>query len=249
MEFKDHFSARAELYSRYRPHYPDALFSWVASLSPRHGLAWDCATGSGQAVEGLAKHFDKVVATDASEKQISMAQPHSGVEYRVARAEASGLAAESVDLVTVAQAIHWFDRDSFYEEVKRVANPPAAIAIWGYGDPVIDDARVHDIVHAYNRGTIESYWKPERDLILAGLRTIEFPFREVEPPQMMLECRWTLNELAGYFRTWSATAAYVAQHGADPVDEVEARLREVWGGDEKRRLIQWPLYIRAGLID
>ncbi len=248
MNFKDHFSERAALYSQFRPHYPDELFQFVARLAPHRDAVWDCATGSGQAAEGLSRYFAKVLATDASEKQIAMATPHAGVEYRVATAEASGLAQHSVDIVTVAQALHWFDHDRFYDEVRRVVSPGGAIAVWGYGDPIIDDAAVHQIVHGFNRGIIESYWKPERDLILAGLKTISFPFREVEVPEMMLECRWTLGELAGYMRTWSATAAYAGAHNIDPVEKVEADLRLVWGGEEKRRLIQWPLYIRAGYL-
>ena len=249
MEFKDHFSARAALYSQFRPHYPDDLFRYVAHLAPRHDVVWDCATGSGQAATGLSRYFAKVIATDASEKQIAMASPHGGVEYRVATAEASGITPTSVDVVTVAQALHWFDHESFYNEVRRVVKPDGAIAAWGYGDPIIDDDAVDRIVHDFNRGTIENYWKPERDLILAGLRTIPFPFREVAAPAMMLECTWTLDELAGYMRTWSATAAYAAEHGVDPVEQVEEDLRSAWGGEEKRRLIQWPLHIRAGYLD
>ena len=197
MEFKDHFSARAALYSQYRPTYPNELFDWIASLVTRHELVWDCATGSGQAATGLANHFSRVIATDASEKQISMAEPHRSIEYRVATAYESGLDDYSVDAVTVAQAIHWLDHDRFYREAKRVMRDGAAIVIWGYGDPVIDDARLHDIVHTFNRGTLEKYWRPERNVILAELKTISFPFREVEGPSFTLEQSWTLAEFAG----------------------------------------------------
>lgn len=244
MNFKDHFSDRAALYSKYRPHYPESLFRWVASLVSRHDVAWDCATGNGQAAVSLAKIFAKVIATDASEKQISLAEPHPSIEYRVATASESGIADQSVDLVTVAQAIHWFDHASFYREVKRVLKPDGAIAIWCYGDPVIDDPALDAIVNAYNRGTIEAYWRPERGLILSGLRTIPFPFREVEAPSMHLECNWTLNELAGYLRTWSATAAYAAVVGGDPVADVEARLASIWG--DAKHVVRWPLYFRVG---
>jgi len=246
MEFKDHFSARAALYSQYRPHYPAALFAWLAGLVAQHESVWDCATGNGQAAVGLAGHFDSVIATDASVTQISLAERRSNIEYRVARADSSGLADSSVDLVTVAQAIHWFDTEVFYEEARRVMKPDAAIGVWGYGDPVLDDDRLERIVHDYNRGTIESYWKPERDLILAGLRTIPFPFREVPAPSLMIECQWTLVELAGYMRTWSATAAYIAEHGGDPVAPVERTLAEHWGPPGSVHFVRWPIYIRAG---
>ena len=244
MEFKDHFSSRAALYSQYRPTYPNALFEWIASLVTQHDLVWDCATGSGQAAVSLANHFARVIATDASEKQISMAEPHQSIEYRVATAYDSGLDDSSVDAVTVAQAIHWLDHDRFYREAKRVMRDGAAIVIWGYGDPVIDDPPLQDIVHKFNRGTVERYWRPERDLILAELRTIPFPFREIEAPTLILEQSWTLAELTGYLRTWSATAAYVEAHGADPVAPVEAELAPLWG--DERHVIRWPIYIRAG---
>jgi hypothetical protein len=244
MEFQDHFSARAALYSRYRPTYPESLFVFVAGLARHHDVAWDCATGNGQAATGLARHFNRVIATDASEKQIAMAVPEPSIEYRTATAYESGLPDKSVNLVTVAQAIHWLDHAKFYDEAKRVMQDDAAIAIWGYGDPLIDDPALDAIVRAYNRGTIESYWKPERDLILAELKTIPFPFREVVAPALMLEQQWTLAELAGYLRTWSATAAYAAAIGDDPVVPVEAALARLWGTGKHR--VTWPLYIRAG---
>jgi SAM-dependent methyltransferase len=244
MQFQDHFSGRAALYSQFRPTYPRELFDWIATVSTRHEIVWDCATGSGQAAVGLSRIFDCVIATDASEKQIAMAEPHPSIEYRVATANASGLADGSVDAVTVAQAIHWLDHELFYSEARRVLRPGGLIVVWGYADPVIDDPRLDRIVHEYNRGTIESYWKPERDLILAGLRTIPFPFREIASPFFTMERAWTLRELAGYMRTWSATAAYAEALGADPVASVETELAEHWG--DGTHLVRWPLYIRAG---
>jgi len=246
MEFQDHFSGRAELYSQFRPTYPDALFGWVAGLVERRDVVWDCATGSGQAATGLVRYFNRVIATDASEKQISMALPDASIEYRVATASDSGLDDDSVDMVTVAQAIHWLDHASFYAEARRVTRRGAAIVVWAYGDPIIDDPELHAIVHAYNRGTIEACWRPERNLILDGLRTIPFPFREVAAPALTMQQDWTLAQLAGYLRTWSATAAYVEQQGGDPVGVVEEDLSRSWGSG--RHNIRWPLHIRAGYV-
>ena len=249
MEFKDHFSARAVLYSRFRPRYPDELFAWIGGLCRRRGLVWDNATGSGQAAAGLASVFERVIATDASPKQISMAQPHPSIEYRVATAYESGLDDSSVDAVTVAQAIHWLEHDRFYEEARRVLRTDGTIVVWGYGDPVIDDDRIHRVVHGYNRGTIERYWKPERELILAGLRTIPFPFREVVTPKFTMTTSWTLSELAGYMRTWSATASYAEIHGYDPVVRVEGELAKIWGDPGRKHRIMWPLFVRAGYLE
>jgi SAM-dependent methyltransferase len=244
MQFKDHFSARALLYSQFRPTYPAELFAWIGTLTRARRCAWDCATGNGQAAVGLASLFDQVIATDASEKQIAMAEPHPKIEYRVASAYESGLGDSSVDAVTVAQAIHWLDHELFYDEVRRVLRPDGVVIVWGYGDPVIDNLRLDRIVYDYNRGTIEKYWRPERNLILAGLRTIPFPFREVASPSFTMERSWTLSELAGYMRTWSATAAYAEKHGGDPVAAVEDELARHWG--DGAHTVRWPLHVRAG---
>lgn len=248
MTFKDHFSSRAALYATYRPHYPDALFDFVAGLTKEHRAALDCGTGNGQAAIGLAGRFERVFATDPSAEQIQNAVRHERVEYRVARAKSSGLPDRSVNLVTAAQALHWFDATLFFAEARRVLVPDGAIAVWGYGDPVLDTSQLHETLHAFNRGLLESYWFPERSLLLDGYRTVPFPFHEVRVPVFAIEMRWTLPELAGYLRTWSSTARYLAQHGVDPVVEVEKSLARDWGDPESQRLIQWPAYMRAGLI-
>jgi len=246
MSFHDHFSARAAQYAAYRPGYPESLFQYLASCVRKHALAWDCATGSGQAAVPLARVFDRVVATDASAAQIANAEPAPRVEYRVAPADASGLADRSVDLVTVAQALHWFDVDRFYAEVQRVLVPEGALAVWTYDDCHVDDPTVDAIVSHFNTAVVGSYWPPERALVHDGYRSLPFPFREVEPPPFTLECHWTLAELAGYLRTWSATSRYVATHGADPVDAVEDALIRLWGPPEMPRAVRWPVAIRVG---
>src|SRR5216110_2684818 len=121
MKFKDHFSGQAVEYAKFRPHYPGELFEYLTSISPRHELAWDCATGNGQAAVGLARHFDSVIATDASAQQIASAELNDRISYRVAPAEASGIDSASVDLTLAAQALHWFDIDRFFREAKRVS--------------------------------------------------------------------------------------------------------------------------------
>ncbi|MDQ6718249.1 MAG: class I SAM-dependent methyltransferase, partial [Gemmatimonadota bacterium] len=230
MTFRDHFSRQAALYSTYRPSYPPELFEFLAGLAPAKRLAWDCATGSGQAAIALADYFERVVATDASAEQISHAEPAANVTYTVAPAHASGLDSHSADLITVAQALHWFDLDEFYSEVRRVAVTNGVIAVWGYGDPVMDTPALERIVHAFNRGTIEEYWTGNRDILLDGYRSIDFPFTEITAPVLRLEKHWTMEELAGYFRTWSATNRFIAAKGFDPVTDVERELEGVWGG-------------------
>lgn len=246
MKFKDHFSERAALYAAYRPLYPAELFEFLASLPARHRLALDCGTGNGQAALGLAAHFDRVIATDPSAGQLNNAPQRDKIEYRVAPAEASGLPARSVDLVTAAQALHWFDSRSFFQEAARVLVADGAIALWGYGDPILDTPALAETMHAFNRGTLEQYWHPERKLLLDGYRDVPFPFDEVSAPELELQMQWNLGEFAGYLRTWSATARFLAERGIDPVIEAEKSLATQWGDPEVTRVIRWPLYLRAG---
>jgi ubiquinone/menaquinone biosynthesis C-methylase UbiE len=246
--FKDHFSKQAATYAAYRPTYPPELFAWLAELVRQRTLAWDVGTGSGQAAVGLAGHFERVVATDASAAQLQHAAAHPRIEYRVAQADASGLAAESVDLVTVAQALHWFDIGRFFSEARRVLAPGGVLAVWCYGDPVLEDSVLDQILRSYNRGTVEQYWPPERDLVLEEYRSIRFPFDQVDSPHFALQARWSLRELVGYLRSWSATSQYLKRHGSDPVVAVETEMRRAWGPDQTKYLIRWPVTLRVGRI-
>ncbi len=249
--FADHFSGHAGDYARYRPTYPPALFAYLADLCAGHDLAWDCATGSGQAALGLAAHFARVVATDASAAQIDQATPHPRVVYRVALAHESPLDDASADLVTVAQALHWFDPDSFYAEVRRVLKPEGVFAAWTYGlfhlapdDPVA--SAVDPLVEAFYRERVGPYWPPERRHVETGYRSLPFPFDEIDAPGFAMEARWTLGDVLGYLRTWSATQRYVQDRGRDPVAEAEPDFAAAWGDPSVRRTVQWPLRLRCG---
>jgi SAM-dependent methyltransferase len=247
VSFADHFSAVSAAYATFRPRYPDALFDLLAGAAPAREAAWDCATGNGQAALGLARHFGRVIATDASDAQIAHATPHPRVTYRVAPAEASDLDDGSVDLVTVAQAVHWFDRPRFWAEARRVLRPRGVIAIWTYRlfsiAPELDA-----IVRRFYQNTVGPFWPPQRKLTEEGFRTIEFPFAEFSVPEFTIEQRLTLEDVGGYIRTWSATRGYVERHGHDPVDALVAELAPVWGDSQTRRLARWPLPARAGRV-
>ncbi|HVT17307.1 MAG TPA: class I SAM-dependent methyltransferase [Thermoanaerobaculia bacterium] len=242
--FKDHFSGHAADYAAYRPGYPAALFVYVATLPRGHGLAWDCATGNGQAATGLAPYFARVIATDASPQQIGNARPHPRIDYRVAPAESSGLAAGAVDLVTVAQALHWFELDKFFREARRVLAPGGAIAAWTYNlarvDPEID--RLTDRLA---RQIVGAYWPPERRWVDEEYRTIPFPFAEVEPRRIEHEEDWDLGRLLLYFGTWSSCHRYAQETGRDPVKMIQDELAAAWGPPSTLRRIHWPIYMRA----
>jgi SAM-dependent methyltransferase len=243
--FKDHFSGHAGLYTRYRPSYPPALFRALAALAPDLELAWDCGTGNGQAAVALAEHFARVEATDASAKQIEAAAPHPRVHYSVAPAEASGLETGRVSLVTVAQALHWFDFVKFYAEVRRVAKEQALLAASCYELCRITPA-VDEIIDAFYRQTLDGYWPPERRHVERAYRDIPFPFTQVELPLFDMRVRWSLEHYLGYMRTWSAVQAYMRKNETDPVADIEAALQTAWGDGEQE--IVWPLSLLVGWV-
>jgi SAM-dependent methyltransferase len=244
-DFKDHFSGHAAEYAAYRPGYPASLFDFVAGLPARRGVAWDAATGNGQAATGIAAHFERVIATDASPQQIANAVPHERVEYRVAPAEDSGLAAGSVDLVTVAQGLHWFDFDRFYAEARRVLAPGGAIAVWTYNLARVEPA-FDRITDRLARQIVGRCWPPERRWVDEEYRTIPFPFPEVATPAIAHEEQWDLGRLLLYFGTWSACKRYRQETGRDPAKLVQDELAATWGPPGAVRRVHWPIYLRAG---
>lgn len=245
--FADHFSALAPAYAAARPTYPPALFEWLGGLAPRRRLAWDCAAGNGQATLPLAAVFDEVLGTDASDAQLAQAPRHPRVRYRVALAHASGLAPASVDLVTVAQALHWLDPATFFLEARRVLASRGVLAVWCYGLPLTGEERVDHALARFYHETVGPYWCPERRLVESGYRTLPFPFAELEPPAFELAHDWTLRQLLAYVATWSATARFLASERSDPMGPLAAELLPLWDDDRVRR-IRWPLSLRVGRV-
>ena len=244
---RDHFSGVSSGYAEFRPRYPKALYEFIASVAPNHERVWDCGAGSGQASVDLAESFRQVVATDLSTAQVSHGPANPRIAWVVATAEASPIAKKTVDAVTVAQALHWFDHPRFYGEVRRVSVPGAAIVAWTYG-PSTMEGEPGAIHNRLMFETLRGYWPPERWHVDQGYRSIPFPFERIEAPVLRLDERWPLAQLIGYMRTWSATARYRKQHGVDPVVAVERELRAVWGEPEERRPISWPLVVLAGRV-
>ena len=247
--FKDHFSVVAANYAQYRPRYPRELFDYLRSIAPRASRVWDCACGSGQATLELAERFEAVAATDASAEQIAEAPPHPRVTWRVAPAEASGLPDHSIDLVTVAQALHWFDLDRFYAEARRVLAADGLIAVWSYGCSAfqqLGDDAIDQLTKDFYHHVVGPYWPPERRLVEESYRTIPFPFVELPAPAFAMHAHWSLAHLLGYFRSWSATTRYLAARGQDPVEALEQKLRPPWGDPARVREITWPLVVRLG---
>jgi SAM-dependent methyltransferase len=244
--FKDHFSGVAGAYRAFRPGYPPELFAWLANTVARRDAALDCGCGNGQASVELARLFGAVFAVDPGREQIRNAIPHERVDYRVAAAEETGIADRSVDLVTAAQALHWFDLDRFYPEVRRVAREGAVVAAFTYGLLTVDE-RVDQAVGALYAGILDGYWPPERAHVDAGYRTLPFPFTEIAAPSFAISEEWSFEQLMGYLGTWSGVSEYCRRHGEDPLAEIGPALRGAWGSEGRRR-VSWPLALRVGRI-
>jgi SAM-dependent methyltransferase len=244
-DFKDNFSVQAASYAKFRPRYPDSLFRYLAGLCQHRRLAWDCGTGNGQCAVSLTKFFDQVIATDASQEQLDNAEPHHRIQYRRARAEESGMIVHSTDLITVAQALHWFRIDEFWNEVRRVLHPNGVVAVWCYKllkiTPEIDA-----VVNRFYRETVGPYWDFERTLVEDGYQSVPFPFVELQAPSFAIEASWTLGHLLGFLQSWSATQKFLVANAADPVRIIAPELSEAWGDSGQSHRVKWPLKIRVG---
>jgi SAM-dependent methyltransferase len=241
--FKDLFSPQAADYARFRPVYPPARFAWLASKAPPRRLAVDIGTGNGQAAVALAAHFDRVIGVEPSDEQRANAAPSPSVEYRRGTAETTSLDAASADLLTVAQAIHWFKHDAFFAEVRRVVRPHGLFAFWCYGLTAITPA-VDAAVHHYYEDLLGPYWEPERRMVEDGYRSIAVPFNPIAVPAFSMNLSWSFEHLIGYLGTWSPRKRHRAEHGQDALQLAFPRLRDAWGAGGERP-VTWPLSVRA----
>jgi SAM-dependent methyltransferase len=245
--FKDHFSHSAASYAAFRPTYPPALVTFLADTAGRNEFAWDCGCGSGQLSTLLAERFQRVYATDASAKQIENAIAHPQVDYACAPAEASGLSDGVADLIVAAQAAHWFDLPSFYREVRRVGRPGSAIALVSYGIVKVDD-RLNPIIARFYWDVIGAYWPPEREHVENGYRSLDFPFSEIEAPDLAISVSWTLSDFLGYVDTWSAVSAMERAIGRKPREQFNQELTAAWIPAEQKRTVRWTLSLRVGYV-
>ncbi len=243
------FGAVAREYANFRPGYPPELFAWLARISPSRGMVWDAGCGSGQASVALAEHFSQVHATDVSPEQIAAARPHARVRYSVGPEIVAGLADASVDLITVAQALHWFDVEKFYAEAHRVGRPGAVLAIWTYPRPRFADPALDAGFEDFYANVVGPHWPAERRHVDANYATLPRPapdrFAPLEAPAFGLTLEWNLPQVLGYVSSWSATARYKNANGADPVPLLGASLGPAWGEPALRKPLRMPLGLMA----
>ena len=239
--FQDHFSGHAADYAIARPGYPSELFAALAELCPARQRAWDCATGNGQAAAALAEHFTSVVATDASAAQLAAARSHPRVLYHVATAEQPAIEAGSIDLITVAQALHWFDIDRFFRAARNVLRPNGVLAYWCYGFCSIDAACDATARAMYDR--LDAFWPPERAIVEAGYRDIVPPFPSLPLKAFQMQVSWSCRQMLSYVHTWSAYQRAQRQRPEGLLLDLEETLARQWG--DSCRTVTWPLFVTA----
>lgn len=246
MPFEDQFSGQADSYARARPTYPDALLDAVAGFAPGRHLAWDCAAGSGQASVGLARRFEQVLATDAAVAPLARFPRGSECLRAAALSERSPLRDGSTDLVTVAQALHWFDLEPFFAEVERVLRPGGALAVWCY--TLIEvDAEIDPVVRWFYDEVVGPFWLPGRELVDRGYAGVALPFGEAPAPRFTIDRRLRLVDLVGYVETWSAVQRYRRQVGRDPLPLLDDALAPAWGDASVPRTVRWPIALRVAV--
>ncbi|XP_010036343.2 putative methyltransferase DDB_G0268948 [Eucalyptus grandis] len=256
------FVKQAQQYVAARPSYPPQLFRFIASKTPARDLAWDAGTGSGQAAQSLAEIYGNVVATDTSPKQLEFAPRLPNVRYELtspvmsmAELDRKVSAASSVDLVTVAQALHWFDLPTFYRQVKHVLKKPhGVIAAWCYTIPEVDGP-VNSVFRRFYSVDSNPYWDPARKLVDSEYRGIDFPFEPVEgmedtgPVRFVTERTMGVEDFLTYIRSWSGYQT-AKEKGVELLsgDTVE-RFRRAWADDgEDKKVVKFPVFLKIGRV-
>ena len=243
---KDNFSSQSDKYAKYRPTYPLTFFGYLNSIVLSKQNAWDCGTGNGQVAYELAKIFNNVFATDISQSQIDNALRTDNITYSVQPAEKTNFENQLFDLIVIAQAIHWFDFERFYSEVRRTAKEKALICVVGYGRIEISE-QIDSVIADFNENVIGKYWDKERKYIDENYETIPFPFNEIQTPNFVTILNWTLEHLIGYLNTWSAVKHFIKENGHNPIDKLQSELEQHWDKGQTIE-VRFPLLLRIGQI-
>lgn len=248
MNYLDHFSSNSTNYLSSRPTYPRALFDFLRNLVDAEAIVWDCGTGNGQAAYALSKRFQYIVATDRSVEQLKLAKRSRNIWYACSSAEQTPINEAIINLVTIAQALHWFKLDSFYKEVQRVATDNAYLAAWCYSLCHVNKNIDAIVAHFYNNILGASYWPNERRYVDEEYKTIPFPFDKIPCPRVTIVKKINLFDFLGYLNSWSAVKEYERKNGKNPLSFILKDLQEAWGKIETKLTIRWPVHLIVGKI-
>lgn len=244
---KDKFSTQSDAYKKFRPTYPDELYEVILSTVKSRNECWDCGTGNGQVAVELSKHFKKVYATDLSQNQIDNAEKRENILYAVGTAEKTGFDDNKFDLVTVAQAAHWFHIDAFNKEVRRVCKNGGIVCVWGYGLLRINDP-INKLIDEFYNDIIGPYWDPERRHIENGYNSLNFDFSELDTPKnLFIRTQWTLPEFEGYLNSWSSVQNYKELKKENPVTWMMDNLKKLWGENVQKE-VRFPIFMKMGVV-
>jgi ubiquinone/menaquinone biosynthesis C-methylase UbiE len=244
---KDLFSNQSSFYAAYRPLYPKPLYDYLLQKVSVRDTAWDCATGNGQVAIELSKYFKNVFATDISENQLAAATPGHNIHYSRQPAERTSFPRQFFDLITVAQAYHWFDFDAFQAEVKRISRPGALIAVWGYHLPKSTNDNVNTLINYFYSDVTGPYWDPERKWVDDFYQTIPFSYEDTSLRQFSIRTLWNREQFLGYFRSWSSVQHYMKEKNEDPVLVLAREIDNYWGSEELKE-ITFPLFLKTGTV-
>ncbi len=239
------FDDKADLYASSRPTYPKEIYNYLSSLCSSTLTAWDCACGSGQVAIGLIDKFERVYATDISENQLTNAKLHPNITYKISSAENTNFGDDFFDLVCVAQALHWFNLESYWNEVHRVLKPNGVFSAWGYLWSPVDES-IESVIQEYIWDIVEPYWTPQHSLLWNRYRNIDFPFRKIESPVFKMNMLLSIDELFNLIHTTSAARRYMDDHGDDFFREAYTAVSEIWGSLIQKRKIAFSLIFYAG---
>jgi ubiquinone/menaquinone biosynthesis C-methylase UbiE len=246
MAQKDYFSNHSKLYAAFRPTYPDELYNFIFRHLNVRDTAWDCGTGNGQVAQYLANHFSTVYATDISAQQLAHAFKAPNIIYSVSPAEHTSFNANQFDLITVGQALHWFQFDAFFSEVRRTGKQGGLLAVWGYGILAVSP-EIDPLFLKFYHETVGTYWDYARKLVENGYESVPFPFESIKCPEFKLIVNWDLEQFGGYLESWSATQKFIQQRQYNPVPGFLDSIKMHWATGETRE-VTFPLFLKLGKI-
>ncbi len=189
--------------------------------------------------------FDEVCATDVSDEQITNAPSHPRISYSVSPSEKTSFDDNAFDLVCVAQALHWFDFDRFWPEVKRVLKPGGVFSAWGYTWLHVD-RDIDGLIQRCILDTVAPYWAPQNKLIWDHYQDVEIPFIRLDSPHMKMEFAWNLDQLFNFLHTFSATRRCMEEIGDAFFVDAYKMAKSIWGDPSETKSMYVDFVFYAG---